>query len=120
MVFSASPILRISAIVLLSACAVRADWPTLRGNVERTGYVKSEILSEQEPSLHVAWIRHFENERLGTAMEPIVADGKVFIATHNGSINALDAATGEPLWRFEAGAPFLHSPAYAQGLVIAG
>src|SRR5437588_840792 len=97
---------------LFHVCAARADWPTVRGNVQRTGYVKSNVLREREPSLRIAWVRHFEGERLGTAMEPIVGGGKVFIATHNGSVNALDAKTGEPLWRFETGGtPFLHSPA---------
>src|SRR5690242_19501235 len=82
---------------LLLAFTSSAEWPTLRGNIERTGYVHSEVLSSPPlPPLRVAWVRYFDAERLGTAMEPIVARGKLFIATHNGSVNALDAATGQP------------------------
>lgn len=92
-----------------------ADWPTPRGNVERTGYVAGDL---QTP-LAVEWVRFFYDERLGTAMEPIVGEGKVFLATHQGNIYALRADTGEPIWRFHTNGAVLHSPAYAEGLVIA-
>src|SRR4029079_6387081 len=67
----------------------------------------------------LAWARHFDEERLGTAMEPIVADNKVFIATHAGNLYALDAQTGDPQWRFAGTGAFLNSPACAGGVVIA-
>lgn len=92
-----------------------ADWPTPRGNVERTGYVEGSI----QPPFRVEWVRFFYDERLGTAMEPVVGEGKVFPATHQGHVYALRADTGEPLWRFQARGAVLHSPAYAAGLVIA-
>jgi len=101
--------------LLLSACAFSADWPMVRGNAARTGYVEAEL----KPPFRVAWARHFQGERIGSAVEPIVAEGKVFIGTHSGNLYALDAATGEPLWRFQAGGPFLHSPAYADGTIVA-
>jgi hypothetical protein len=52
-------------------------------------------------------------------MEPIVGGGRLYVATHNGNVYALDAASGSAVWRFGAGAPFLHSPALADGLLIA-
>ncbi len=91
------------------------DWVTLRGNLQRTGFVASQL----QPPFRLAWVRHFVKERIGTCVEPIVADGKVFITTHNGSVYALDAETGQPLWRFKAHDAFLHSLSYAEGLVIA-
>lgn len=57
---------------------------------------------------------------MGSCVEPIVADDKVFVTTHNGSLYALDAQTGEPIWRLKANGSFLHSPSYVNGLVIAG
>ncbi|MCS7310586.1 MAG: PQQ-binding-like beta-propeller repeat protein [Armatimonadetes bacterium] len=92
-----------------------AGWHTLRGDVRHTGYTPTKI----EPPFRLAWARYFEGERLGTAMEPIVAEGKVFIATHGGKVFALRAETGEPLWYFQAMGAFLHSPAYSKGLVVA-
>ncbi|MFP4056385.1 MAG: PQQ-binding-like beta-propeller repeat protein [Candidatus Brocadiia bacterium] len=105
-----------AALVAFAAPALGGDWPTLRGNNQRTAYVHAAL---EEP-FHVAWARYFQGERLGSAVEPIVAEGKVFAGTHSGNLYALDARTGEPLWRVEAHAPFLHSPAYANGIVVAG
>ena len=92
------------------------DWTTLRGVLQRTGFVDAQI----SPPFHLAWVRHFVNERIGTCVEPIVYAGKVFITTHNGSLYALNAETGEAIWRFKANDAFLHSPSCADGLVIAG
>ncbi|MFA0749242.1 outer membrane protein assembly factor BamB family protein, partial [Fervidibacter sp.] len=110
--------LRKSLLVFFILCFNRfgvCDWATLRGNPQRTGFVASQ----PRPPFRLAWVRYFVNERIGTCVEPIVADGKVFVTTHNGSVYALDAETGQPLWRFRAHGAFLHSPAYAEGSVIA-
>lgn len=101
--------------LLICTATAQADWTTLRGNAQRTGYIETEIKSP----FHVEWVRHFAGERLGTAMEPIVADGKVFIATHNGRLYALDALTGQLIWSFQARGAFLHSPAYSDNIVVA-
>jgi len=47
------------------------------------------VASQLRPPFRLAWVRHFVNERIGTCVEPIVAEGKVFITTHNGSVYAL-------------------------------
>jgi hypothetical protein len=109
-------ILAAAALLIAGAAPIGADWTTLRGNPQHTGSVPGALPERW----HLAWIRHFPQERLGTAMEPIVADNRVFIATHSGNIYALDARNGKPLWRFQAGGPCLHSPAYADGLLVAG
>lgn len=102
--------------LLASVVPLRADWPTLRGNPQRTGSLESHL----SRPFRVVWVRHFVGERLGTAMEPIVGDGKLFVATHQGHVYALDAQTGNPLWRFQGHGPFLHAPAYQNGVVVAG
>jgi len=90
-------------------------WPTLRGGPEHSGYVDAEL----KRPFRLAWAREFAGERLGTAMEPIVAGNKVFAATHSGNLYAIDASSGEPIWRFEASGAFLHSPAAANNVVVA-
>ncbi|MBI4658564.1 MAG: PQQ-like beta-propeller repeat protein [Verrucomicrobia bacterium] len=52
-------------------------------------------------------------------MDPIVAKDRVFVATHQGNLYALNAKDGEPLWKFQAHGPFLHSPAVADGILVA-
>lgn len=96
-------------------CLARADWPALHGNAQHTGFVPAELRAP----FRLAWVVEFDGERLGTAMEPIVADGRVFVATHAGNLYALQATTGEPLWRFAVEMPFLQSPAVADGVVVA-
>jgi outer membrane protein assembly factor BamB len=107
----------VAIAILTSATALAlAEWPALHGNARHTGYVSHTL----EPPWSLAWVGHFEGDRLGTAMEPIVASGRVFVATHAGNVYALDASDGRPLWRFQTHGACLQSPAYANGLVIAG
>lgn len=102
-------------LLLLSAGdRLRADWPMLRGNSAHDGYAQFDVRREYHP----AWVIDFENERLGTATEPIVVGDKVYVTTHAGSVYALRTDTGEPVWRFSSGAPILQSPAVACDVVV--
>lgn len=101
---------------LLSGSLVHADWPTLRGNPQQTGFVEQSL----RLPLSISWVRHFREERIGPAVEPIVSRGRLFIGTHQGNLWALNTENGEPLWRFEAPGAFLHSPAVSDRLVLAG
>ena len=105
----------VALVFVFGGFEVRAEWPTLRGSVERGGFVAGEL----KAPFRLAWVRHFVGERMGTAVEPIVGGGNVFAATHAGSVYALDAETGRPRWLFRGGGPFLASPAYAEGILIA-
>src|SRR4030095_16639180 len=107
--------LLVTFALLMPAVGLRGDWPMLHGNAQHTGFVHAEV----KPPFHLDWAREFLNERIGTAVEPIVGADKVFISTHAGSLYALRVDDGEPLWRFEAQGPFPHSPAFAEPFVIA-
>ncbi len=93
-----------------------ADWPMLRGGPGHEGLTWAGL----RPPFKLAWAREIEGERLGTAIEPILFDSKVFVATHTGGLYALKAETGEGLWKFQAPGAFLHSPAVAEEIVVAG
>ncbi|MCS7306903.1 MAG: PQQ-binding-like beta-propeller repeat protein [Thermoguttaceae bacterium] len=108
-------IVSLAVILVGAAVGQAADWPTLRGNVQRTGFIPTEL---RRP-FQLVWVRHFHQERISTSAEPIVGDGKVFVGTHSGNLYALSAQTGEPIWWFKANGAFLHSPAYEAGLVVA-
>ncbi|MCL4177210.1 MAG: PQQ-binding-like beta-propeller repeat protein [Verrucomicrobia bacterium] len=98
------------------AWAGAADWPALHGNARHTGYTPET----PRPPWRLAWVRHFSGERLGTAMEPIVAGHRVFAATHSGNVYALDATEGRTRWRFQTHGACLQSPAYEDGRVVVG
>jgi outer membrane protein assembly factor BamB len=108
-------VFRALLIGFATCCGTPADWPALHGGATHTGFVEGAAPRD----LKLQWVRHFEEERLGTAMEPIIGGTKVFIATHQGKIHALDTITGDELWRFEVDTGFLQSPAYAKGFVVA-
>ena len=99
---------------LAGTAAVLSDWPQLRGNAQRTASTPEPLPTP----LHLQWTVGFEGERIGTAVEPIVSGGRVFVATHAGHLHALDLVTGAPLWRFAAPGPLLHTPAVESNLVI--
>src|SRR5262245_4549501 len=95
-------------------CNSASAWPMLRSSPDPTGYVDVSF----QLSFQLKWAVEVSGERIGTAVEPIVADGKVFITTHSGNLYALDQESGKALWKFTANGPFLHSPAYAEGSII--
>ncbi len=101
---------------LVCGAAAAADWPMVRGDARHTGFVSADL----RPPFRLAWVREMEGERLGTAIEPILAGDKVLVATHAGNLYALRAESGEAVWRFETHGAFLHSPAVADRLVVAG
>src|SRR4051812_49018934 len=86
------------SLAVFGEIRVMGDWPTLRGTTERNGRVDSTL----KPPFQLLWATEMPDERMGTAVEPIVSGGKVFAATHAGSIYALDADSGAGLWRFPA------------------
>lgn len=63
----------------------------------------------------------FGYDRRTVQSSPAVADGRVFVGARDGFLYALDAETGERLWRFDHEISWVNSsPAVAEGLVIAG
>ena len=88
-------------LVVLGAPSAHAvsTWPTVALNSQRTGHDPSE------PSmlpLHNAW-----NAALDAKVyaQPLVYAGRVFTATENDSVYALDAHDGHVLWKRHIGTP---------------
>ena len=51
---------------------------------------------------------------------PAVVDGVVYVGSYDGYVYALDAATGEMIWRFHTGYNVYSSPAVVDGVVYVG
>ncbi len=89
------------------------DWPTYRGNPARSGYTQSPV----PLNLKTIW----QAKVGGKLTQPVVADGRVFVASVNAhTINALDADTGKALWIYTAGARIDSPPTIANGLAVFG
>ena len=102
------------ALWLCGVGGLPADWPQLRSDPRRTCFAAEDL----KAPLHLDWAVAFTGERIGTATEPIVAGGRVFVATHAGHLYALELATGAPHWCFAAPGPLLHAPAVEGSRVI--
>jgi outer membrane protein assembly factor BamB len=89
------------------------DWPTYRGNPARSGYTQSPVGLKLKPT----WTAKVG----GKLTQPVVADGRVFVASVNAhTINALYADTGKTLWTYTAGARIDSPPTIANGLAVFG
>jgi len=51
---------------------------------------------------------------------PVIAGGTLYVGSTDGSLYAVDAASGEERWQASVGSPVSSSPAVAHGLVIFG
>ncbi|NOX55747.1 MAG: PQQ-binding-like beta-propeller repeat protein, partial [Planctomycetes bacterium] len=90
-----------------------ADWPTYRHDPARTGATSARVSAELQPG----WKRAIG----GRLSSLVAAEGKVFVAQVDaGTVHALDAATGEPLWSFVAGGRIDSPPTVWSGRVVFG
>ncbi|MDD5708610.1 MAG: PQQ-binding-like beta-propeller repeat protein, partial [Kiritimatiellae bacterium] len=105
------------------------DWPTFRANSMRTAVTAMEL----PETLRLQWRRDFRpritlgssglytSYALSTGIEPIAADGKVFIGSDiDGSLRTYDAATGAELWSACTDGAIRTAPLYYQGKIYAG
>lgn len=102
--------LAVSATVLCAACADRApgsdprDWPVYGGDDAHSHYTTLDQISPANVGrLQVAWTFDTGDAFEGSEMQanPIVIDGVLYATTPKLQVFALDAATGEQLWRFD-------------------
>ena len=89
----------------------RGDWPTFRGDGVRRGSTPVDVPAP----LATAW----EAGIGGKLSTPVVAGGKVFVASvHLGGVTAIDAASGKTLWAFTAGGRVDSPPTICGGLAL--
>jgi len=113
---------------LIPFSAQAADWPQWRGNAGHTAATDAELPEK----LHLQWVRKYSprqqawqdpvNDYMMTfdkTFEPVVLDGRMFIGFNDSDkLVALDAATGNELWRFYCDGPIRMAPAAADGRVL--
>jgi outer membrane protein assembly factor BamB len=92
---------RIAILILTAACACAEDWPQFLGPA-RNGVYSGADLSAQWPPTGpaVVW-----KKDVGQGFSaPVVAQGRLILFHRVGDkevIEALDAATGKPIWKFD-------------------
>jgi outer membrane protein assembly factor BamB len=88
------------------------DWPIFRGNALQTG-VAPAVLPD---TLTVKWKFKAKDAVEGTAA---VAKGLVYVGAMDGTLYALDLATGKSKWTYKAG-PIKGGPSFHDGKVFVG
>lgn len=106
--------LPVLVLLLILTKPASADWPTLHGDYQRSGY--SEPGSVGQP-LERKWYRSLVEEAIGPRCEAIVGQGLCFIGTYAGNLYALDVASGKTVWQAKIGGAIGHSPCYHDGRV---
>jgi outer membrane protein assembly factor BamB len=116
-------------IVALSLAATgnAADWPMWRNDVVRSGATSAALPT----NLHLQWTRQlpaptpaWPNEarlHFDASYEPVVSGSRMFVGSMvDGSVTALDCATGDELWRFYTNGPVRLSPVAFDGRLCFG
>lgn len=89
----------------------RADWPTLHGDLQRSGYTARPVAQP----ITRKWYRSFVEEMIGPRCEAIVAERLCFVGTYAGRCYALRVENGETAWQVQLDGPIGHSPCYRDG-----
>ena len=105
----------VSVSVLLSGCAPTGDdqqdvdWPVYLGDSGRSHYSElTQITPDNVDQLEVAWTYDSGELRTGNSTmytSPLIVDGVLYGLSPTLVAFALDAATGEELWRHDPGLP---------------
>jgi outer membrane protein assembly factor BamB len=89
------------------------DWPTFRHDPARHGSTASAV----EPQVALKW----QTKLGGRLTAPVAAGGRVYVALPDAhTVVALDAKTGETVWKFIAGGRIDSPPTIHDGLVLFG
>jgi hypothetical protein len=91
-----------------------SDWPQVQRNPAHTGYTPDQPSAPYNLKWQVVL-----DEPTHNTVQPIVAEGKVFVTTGHGFVRAYDRNTGGPVWSFKSGAPLLASAAWSGGVLYA-
>lgn len=101
------------------------DWPTYAHDWTRRGYTSASVPNGLE---HI-WSFYVDNDMRGKVRNevrssPVVSGGKVFFTDHGGWVYALDAETGDLIWRYKtspvAGLYAGPTPTVVDGVVYVG
>jgi polyvinyl alcohol dehydrogenase (cytochrome) len=90
-----------------TSCPAPADWPLYGFDLNRNRFNPSEglINANTVSRLDVRWFFSTGSGTAAVSASPSVVDGVVYVGSWNGTMYALDASSGQPLWTFNINDP---------------
>jgi len=107
---------KISALLALlcSGILLAADWPTFRGNQQRTGYYADPV---GFPSSKPEWT---DSLKCAFISSPSVSGNTLYIGGRDSCVYAIDGDNGKVLWKTKTKGWVDASPLVSNGMVIIG
>lgn len=90
------------------------DWPLVRGDALATGVAQTTLPEK----LELLW--KYTVPKSAFDATPLIVDGTVYIGDLDGTMHAIDMASGQHQWSFTAPAGFNASAAYRRGRLYLG
>src|SRR4029453_16052099 len=90
-----------------ASCPAPVDWTTYGFELTRNRFNPQEglINAATVPMLEVRWFFSTGSDTAFVTASPSVVDGVVYVGAWNGTMYALDAFSGQPLWTFNINDP---------------
>lgn len=85
----------------MGALSAKADWNGWGNGVSNTRFQSGGLTAADLPKLKLKWAFGYANVGAARA-QPAVAGGRIFVASENTEVHALDAKTGCSYWTFKA------------------
>ncbi len=103
---SRPPVRPVTQARLLSGRDASADWLTYSGDFDGKRYSRhAQINRGNAGQLQLLWMRQTDAGDDYLETSPIVNDGVMYFTVSPGTVLALDAASGEPIWSFSRPVP---------------
>ena len=101
-------------LLLVTSALFSADWPTFRGNLQRTGYYPEATGC---PKDEATWITSLGCQIVSS---PSVVGNTVYIGARDNCVYAIERSTGKIKWKRETGGWVDSSPLIYKGMVFIG
>jgi outer membrane protein assembly factor BamB len=108
-----------SMVAVARSRAQDDDWTTFAHDDARTGFERMQtgITKQTVGHLHRRWLRSL-SEHIWAS--PLAARGLVYVATEEGNVYGIDAASGEIRWKRNVGNAVHMTPALVDGRLLVG
>lgn len=98
--------IRVSSEQILAAGNESDEWLTYSGSLDGRRYTPlTEITPANVSQLQVRWVRQFDTSEPTIESTPLVVDGVIFTTEPPSNVVALDARTGNMIWRYRRTVP---------------